>query len=86
MTLVLDKLCQADANIWEIKNYLNVLAEFFDDAGDGLDVVFQKLPGKWLLLLKAMRPLKTGRDILLDVESLFKEESYGATLVVQSVF
>lgn len=74
------------ANTWEIKNYLNVLAEFFDDAGDGLDVVFQELPGKRLLLAKAMGPLKTGRDILLDAEGLLKEESYGAVLVVQSVF
>ena len=30
--------------------------------------------------------LKTGRDILLDAEGLLKEESYGAVLVVQSVF
>lgn len=74
------------ANTWEIKNYLNVLAEFFDDAGDGLDVVFQELPGKRLLLAKAMSPLKTGRDVLLDAEGLLKEESYGAVLVVESVF
>lgn len=83
MTLVVDNLCQA---IWEIKNYLNVLVEFFDDAGDGLDVVFQKFSGKQLLLPKAMGSLKTSRDVLLDAEGLLKEESDGALLVVESVF
>lgn len=75
-----------DANIWEIKNYLNVLAEIFDDAGDGLDMVFQQLPGKQLLFSKALGPLKTSRDVLFDAESLLKEESYGVLLVVQLVF
>lgn len=75
-----------DADIWEIKNYLNVLAEIFDDAGDGLDVVFQELPGKQLLFSKALCPLKTSRDVLFDAESLLKEESYGALLALQLVF
>lgn len=74
---MVDNLCQANgANTWEIKNYLNVLAEFFDDAGDGSDVASSELPGK-RLLAKAMSPLKTGRDVLLDAEGLLKEESYG---------
>lgn len=41
MTVVVDNRCQAMIPPWQTKNYLNVLAEFFDDAGDGLDMVFQ---------------------------------------------
>lgn len=85
MTLVVDNL-SSNANIRKIKNYLNVLAEFFDNAGDGLDMVLQQLPGKQLLFSKALGPIKTGRDVLLDAGGLFQEKSYGALLGAQPVF
>lgn len=70
------------ANTWEIKNYLNVLFEFFDDAGDGLDVAFSGASCKRLLLAKSHESPEDSRDVLLDAEGLLKEESYGAVLLL----
>lgn len=62
--------------------YLNVLAELFNDARNGLDVVFQQLSGSTLPMLITFASLEVGDDVVFDSESLVEEESRGPLLAV----
>lgn len=60
--------------------YLNVLTELFNDAHNGLDVVFQQPPGSSLPVLITVPFLEVGDDVVFDLESLMEEESRGPLL------
>lgn len=60
--------------------YLDVLAELFNDACNGLDVVFQQLPGSGRPMLIIFASLEVGDDVIFDSASLKEEESRGPLL------
>lgn len=66
--------------------YLDVLAEFFNNARNGLDVVFQQLPGSSLPTLTTFASLQAGDNVIFDPESLMEEESSGPLLGAQPFF
>lgn len=60
--------------------YLYVLAELLNHACNGLDVVFQQLPGSSLPVLITRALLEVGDDVVLDSEDLVEEEGCGPLL------
>jgi len=66
--------------------YLYVLTELFNDACNGLDVVFQQLPGSSLPVLITFASLEVGDDVIFDSEGLMEEETRGLLLVGQPLF
>lgn len=60
--------------------YLYVLAQLLNHSCNGLDMVFQQLPGSGLPVLITCALLEVGDDVVLDSEGLVEEEGRGPLL------